>query len=189
MPFEKIFNLIREQEDVDKAWAQVIDLCRESHPSEMWGVLPKVDFSQDIFATSAWIGNSLPKSTESLCIYLGLDTLNMDEIHGENIEIGWCIGSVQQDGMGWMYGDLTYGPPFLIGGLKKLHSVYSQAQWEQVFSFADYILFLVYSALVLRDALKISTNTCDKLVAWGFHDGDILNLCRIEGGEMTLICR
>jgi len=86
-------------------------------------------------------------------LYLGLDTLNMEGPDGFNIEIG---GTSECDPFAmkyeWAWECKWYGAHHLLRGLQTLQPCYSKAPGE-VASFADYMLVLGYSGLVLAEAL------------------------------------
>lgn len=117
------------------------------------------------------------------------DTLNMDGGAGTNIEIGCAPCDTATDATDWIYGDLRYGGSLLIRGLCALHATYSLPQWETLFSFSDYLVFLGYSGLVLREALKHFSAPQPLWVAWGFHDGDMFVLGRTHAGSLELVCQ
>ncbi|HKX39980.1 MAG TPA: hypothetical protein VJO99_02400 [Burkholderiaceae bacterium] len=188
MPIEELLAIVRNQPDPHQAWAQVLELCGTEQPSKLWASLPKVDLDRDAEAARAWLVGALANTQVPTGVYLGLDTLNMEGGKGSNVEVGWIAADTSQGNADWAYGGLTYGEPFLIAGLLALHDVYSLPQWDDDFSFADYVLFLAYSGLVIREALNGFTIAAPMLFAWGFHDGDLFCLCRSEGNKIEMLC-
>ncbi len=123
-------------------------------------------------------------------IYLGLDTLNMGEGEGTNIEFGGTAAcDVSKDEVDWVYGKLKYGESHLIGGLYELQRIYSEPDWESSFSFTDYILFLGYSGIILGQAFIRLATKRRLLPAWGFHDGDLFVLGRKTPEKFDFICK
>lgn len=188
MPIEKLLSIIRNQLDSQKAWEQVLDLCNAEQASNLWASLPRVDLDRDIAATKAWFDSFLSRTQAPIRVYLGLDTLNMHDGKGSNIEIGWIAGDTNQNGTEWAYGELTYGDPFLISSLASLQNIYSLPQYDNDFSLAEYILFLGYSGLVVREALISYAPNLSMLFAWGFHDGDLFLLGRTENNKLQMLC-
>jgi hypothetical protein len=47
-----------------------------------------------------------------------------------------------------------------------------------VSAFADYVLFLGYAGLILRQALATAAPRTPFFAIWGFHDGDLFPLAR-----------
>ncbi|MDX2012330.1 MAG: LCCL domain-containing protein [Myxococcaceae bacterium] len=82
---------------------------------------------------------------------------------------------------------LTRGRNHLIRGLKRLKRVYGRREWQEHHSMADYLLFLGYSGLVLRDAVRAQAWRGNTVVAWGFHDGDLFSLARADPTGVTVL--
>ncbi len=188
MPINELLSILRKEHDSHKAWIQVLDLCMDENPSDLWKQLPSVNLIEDIASAKAWLEAQLPTTNAPTLVYLGLDTLNMEGGQGSNIEIGWRYGDTKQNTTDWIYADLTYGDSFLIAGLSDIYDVYSRPEWDQDFSFADYVLFLAYSGIVLSGAFKDLKRPNSSLFAWGFHDGDVFPLCRIDGVKVDILC-
>jgi hypothetical protein len=116
-------------------------------------------------------------------LYLGLDTSNMDDGAGENVEIGGTSRDGVEDADGdWLYSLEWYGTRHLIAGLLEMHAIYSHEDWKTHFAAADYVLFLGYSGLVLMEAAERVAWRDDTLLVWGFHDGDMFALARASAG-------
>lgn len=188
MPIDEILTIIRKQLDPRVAWDEVLRLCKRDQPSKLWDSLPKVNLSGDIAAARAWLNSNLTGVHAPTCVYLGLDTLNMNGGQGTNIEIGWKSLAIQQTSTDWAYDTLTRGTSHLMASLFVLQETYSRSQWEDEYSFADYLLFLAYSGLVIREALTDFIARQPMLFAWGFHDGDLFSLCRIKDNQVEMLC-
>ena len=145
---------------------------------------------RDISVASQWLLSQLATQPDARGIYLGLDTLNMDDGSGTNVDFGGTADcDVSQDQVDWVYGKLKHGEMHLIRGLFELHQIYSRPEWEAAFSFADYILFLGYTGIILGQAfIRLSTNR-SLLPAWGFHDGDLFALGRKTPERFDFICK
>lgn len=186
----KILEIVRTEQDPQLAWVKVISLCRDGKPSGLWDVLPTPDIERDVVAVSEWLSAQLSGLPEIKGIYLGLDTLNMDDGNGTNVEFGGSAAcDSSQVEIEWVYGKLEYGDSHLIYGMLELQRIYSQPEWRSAFSFADYILFLGYSGIVLGQAfIRLPTNR-SLLPAWGFHDGDLFALGRKTPERFEFICK
>ena len=190
-PIAETLTVVRSYTDPIQAWADIVALCRESHPNVSWQALPNPNIERDVAATTIWLESYLESLPDVRGIYLGLDTLNMCKGSGTNIEIG---GSFEcdpaSDKIEWVFArNLRYGPKHLIYGLQELHEVYSSDAWNSVFSLCDYIFFLGYSGIVLAQSFKRIHTSRTLLPAWGFHDGDLFALGRKDGGQFTRICK
>ncbi|MFL6629075.1 MAG: hypothetical protein ACJ8G1_21715 [Vitreoscilla sp.] len=188
MPIDEMFRILRQVADAKAAWASQLKLLQRRFPSDLWSNLVEADIRRDSDAAAAWLEASLERAQAPVGVYLGLDTLNMDGGSGHNLEIGWTSNAnVDGDDIGWVYEGLEYGPRHLLDGLVGMHSTYSLPQWEQQFSNADYMIFLGYSALILREALQKAAAPAPALIAWGFRDGDIFLLGRKDATTFTFI--
>jgi hypothetical protein len=173
------------------AWSGVVARCRAVAEAP-WDQLPTPDIDRDVAAATDWLASELnDKLSKAPGIYLGLDTLNMGEGDGTNVEIG---GSSQCDPlkeeMDWVFArNLRYGHQHLIRGLYELHSVYSLPDWEHVFDLFDFVFFLGYSGIVLAEAFDRLSTQRTLLAVWGFHDGDLHLLGRKHAGEFQRICK
>jgi|SRR6185369_8842279 len=190
MPIDEALEIVRRQSDPRSAWLEALSLCRTAEPSDLWDALPMPDVAGDIAAATEWLSAQLAAMPEASGIYLGLDTLNMDDGEGANVEIGGTTAcDVSHDELDWVYGDLLRGESHLILGLHALHAVYSQPQWEEMYDVSDYILFLAYSGIVLGQAFVRLPFQRALLPVWGFHDGDLFILGRKTSAGFELVCR
>jgi hypothetical protein len=180
---DEILAIVRDAKTPSTGFSRLIDHCSDVAPDPLWSRLPNIDIAGDVAAAVQWLREQLRGRDAATGIYLGLDTLNMNGGRGANVEIG---GSGEADpsktDLEWMYRCSWYGDGHLIRGLLELHHVYAKDE-EDLFSFADYVLFLGYSGLVLASAvegldLPARAGTKGRLFAWGFHDGDIFPLLR-----------
>ena len=188
MPIDEMLGILRQVADAKAAWASQLKLLQRTFPSDLWSNLLEADIRRDSDAAAAWLEASLERVKAPVGVYLGLDTLNMDGGAGHNLEVGWTSNAnVDADDTGWVYEGLEYGPRHLLDGLVSMHSTYSLPQWEQQFSNADYMIFLGYSGLILREALQKAAIPVPALIAWGFHDGDIFLLGRKDATTFTFI--
>jgi len=190
LPVNEVLEIIRTEQDANKAWEKILILCQDTAPSELWDALLKPSIERDILEATEWLTSQLSILSGTKGIYFGLDTLNMDGGSGTNIEIGGTAAcDVDQDDFDWVYTDLQYGSNHLIYGLYHLHSIYSQPQWKKGFSFSDYILFLTYSGIILGQAFVRLTTQRTLLSVWGFHDGDLFVLGRKSPTGFEFICK
>ncbi len=188
MPIDELLEILRQVDDSKAAWDSQLKLLQLTFHSDLWNNLPEVDIRRDVDVATAWLQTCLEQVKSPAGIYLGLDTLNMDGGHGHNLEVGWINKvDVEDDDTDWIYRGLQYGPRHLLGGLVDIHSTYSRPEWEDQFSNADYMLFLGYSGLILREVLKNAAIPEPALVAWGFHDGDMFLLGRKKAGVFEIL--
>jgi len=185
----EILTIIRQTKDPGLGYSKLLDLCSRSEESPLWKKLPTVNVSRDVADSVLWLEKELGQKRRASAtgIYLGLDTLNMSGDDGHNVEIGGSDGAdPTSESLDWAYGCGWYGDHYLIRGLREMHSVYAQPEEKDLFAFADYILFLGYSGLVLASAVEnmnpeIRSGPKGRLFGWGFHDGDLFPLCRAIG--------
>ena len=86
--------------------------------------------------------------------------------------------------MDWAFDCEWHGQTHLIEGLRALKHVYDDEQWpSDVREFADYMVVLGYSGLVLGAAIARLEVPHDYLAIWGFHDGDLFYLARRRAFE------
>lgn len=180
-PFAELFSVVRDAQNASLGWKQLFELCDRHWPSPLWGEFKDVSPEEDVRAATAWLTeqSSSAISAQVNGFYLGLDTLNMDDGDGANIEIGGAKGANADDrAMRWLENLSWRGDAHLIEGLLSMQKVYEQPKWRSLFSVADYVLFLAYSALILSDAATKVVWPTDAVLAWGFHDGDLFILGR-----------
>jgi hypothetical protein len=190
LPVKQVLQIIRTEQDANKAWGKTLLLCQDTAPSELWDTLPKPNIETDISEATDWLTSQLRMLPEIRGIYLGLDTLNMDGGSGTNIEIGGTTAcDVYEDDFEWVYSGLQYGSNHLIYGLYDFHNVYAQPQWKKEYNFSDYILFLAYSGIILGQAFVRITTERILLPVWGFHDGDLFILGRKSLTGFQFICK
>jgi hypothetical protein len=199
LPIEELLSTICKPIGSDSAWSDVVDICRRSVPGAPWNHLPQPNINRDIAAAEQWLESQLRRLDRITGVYLGLDALNMGDGDGKNVEIGGTANcDPQQDSIKWLYSGLTYGNVHLIHGLYELHAEYSTTAWRvndksipcgSFFSFADYVLFLSYSGIVLGNAFQSLKISRPFLASWGFHDGDMFLLCRNSADGFAMLCR
>ena len=179
----RILSTVRGARDPVAGYARLIANSSKQAPASLWKRLPDIDIAGDVAEAVEWLRKELRGRDSATGIYLGLDTLNMDGGRGTNVEIGGSGKAVPlENGLEWMYGCTWYGESHLIRGLLEMHGAYSQEK-EGLSSFADYVLFLGYSGLILASAIEalerpVRAGKKGRLFAWGFHDGDIFPLLR-----------
>lgn len=136
-------------------------------------------------------------------VYLGLDTLNHKNGIGTNVEIGssakCVVDSKENDGR-WLDELSWHGDSHLIYGLyeMKTHAwgdgtILWPTRPINLYGYADYAVFLIYSGLVLASALdrmvqkQLLEFKKPKLIVWGFHDGDLFELGRLDSAGFCRI--
>jgi hypothetical protein len=189
---DETLDIIRTSTIPQDGWQQMLRVFHTTLPSGSWNQLPPVNMAQDIMDAQAWLterfaDTSAPQATG---IYLGLDTLNMDDPDGYNIELGAtdaCDASTLESD--WVWNCPWYGEQHLIKGLRQLKASYDQPQWNDLANEADYIIPLGYSGLILATAFEQMPYSRSVLVVWGFHDGDLFFLGRRTATTFEKICQ
>lgn len=90
-PIDEILETVRTAPDAIQGWDRLRALCSEKYPSQLWSKFDAIDPAGDVESAREWLSGQLSVASEHLAIrgiYLGLDTLNMDDGQGTNIEIG-----------------------------------------------------------------------------------------------------
>lgn len=195
-----VLEEMMRSERPEETWQAFLQLFRIAAPSELWDLLPQPDLRGDIAGARAWLSEELAVLGPVRGLYLGLDTLNMDDGEGTNVEIGGmfdCDPSI--DSTEWIFEgteQMKYGEDHLVRGLIGMQRVYEQERFAQekpklgdcVSWFANYHLFLAYTGLVLGHALRELAVEHPLLVCWGFHDGDLFALGRSTAKGFEFIC-
>ncbi len=179
IPLQKTMEVLKSEPDPEAAFQKILSFGNKSLPSSIWIHYEKMNLSTDIQEAQAWIQQSLDRHPQTSGIYLGLDTLNMNEGTGTNIEIGLSISCNPNELVDdWAYVCEHYGESHLIKGLFEVSHTFSNEQkWNrEERSFAEYLIFLAYSGVVLREALFSIESDINFLSMWGFHDGDMFYL-------------
>ena len=200
LPVEDVLAAIREHPEPSVAWAEILNICRRCVPTAAWNRFPQPDFAQDIEAASLWINEHIRRKGPVTGICLALDTLNMREGEGQNIIIGSSSEcDPLQDRDEWINGDdVKYGDDHLIWGLVDLHQEYSGKDWRvqddsifcrSAYAFADYIIFLGYSGVVLAQAVQRIPIANTLLIAWGFAGNDMFLLGRKTPDAYVSLCK
>ena len=184
-PIDEIREIIRIENDPKLAIKKIIEVCRNKIPSSIWAEFEGMKIEQDILDAEKWLKESFDEFPEFKGIYFGLDTLNMGSGNGSNIEIGLsksCDPKILSDE--WTFNCEFYGKNHLIKGLHEISSSFLEKnKWNsEVRAVAEYVIFLGYSGIILRDSIKKLNISTDYLSIWGFHDGDMFFLSQRRGG-------
>jgi hypothetical protein len=189
---ERVAEIVRTAGDATQGWSMLLQVCKAERPSELWDELARPAAADDAHSAARWLVSELrnanaPKPMRGL--YLGLDTLNMRDGAGHNVQIGATAACdpFKSDGE-WAWNCEWYGTRHLIRGLVDLKRTYEHERWRDVRDVADYALFLGYSGLVLSDALASLEGREPLLAAWGFHDGDLFLLGRRTSAGFERLC-
>jgi len=190
LPVPQTLNEIRNEPDVRKAWNNILELGGQKLNSAIWDKCRDMSLAQDIFGATHWLQSVMNDFPLTKGIYFGLDTLNMDKGRGHNLEVGFHFSCDPHEiSDNWCY-DCEYFPdPYLIEGLYHFSELLSKKNtWtKEEREFTEYLIFLGYSGLVLREALlKLNTKN-DFLSIWGFHDGDTFFLVQKLGDKRVVI--
>lgn len=190
LPIDETMQILRIESDSKIAFHKILEQANKNLPSEIWKEYEKLNIERDIEDAVIWLKKILIQFPDSKGIYLGLDTLNMDEGNGTNVEIGLSKSCNPNEFSGdWTYDCEDHGEPHLIKGLYEVADTFgSSERWtNDEVSFAEYLVFLGYSGVVLKGALsKLEINN-DFLSIWGFHDGDMYFLMQKANGIESIV--
>jgi hypothetical protein len=193
---DDILEIVRTARDAREGYAQLLQLCGRRTRLRSWPALPAIDADRDVSAATVWLHAQLVRRTSTTGVYLGLDTLNMRNGRGTNVELG---GSTEADlkashAHRWLqFGELWYGSKHLIRSLVRLRKRYFALD-DDLRLFADYVFFLGYSGLVLTAAIArlpptVRAGRFGRLYVWGFHDGDLYPLVRAKGDRFARVAK
>lgn len=190
LPIDETRREIRIEENPTKAILKVVDYGRQKLPSKIWNEFENMNIEKDIQEAQTWLNQNLKKYSDFSGIYLGLDTLNMEEGQGTNLEIGLsksCDPKIFSDE--WAYECENYGESHLIKGLYEVSDSFNnQEKWtSEERNFTEYLIFLGYSGIVLKEALTNLKIENDYLSLWGFHDGDMFFLTQKIGNINSVV--
>ena len=194
-PIEDILAIVRTASAAD-AVERLLALGQSRFGTDLWERLRQVavDWTADVTAARRWLESEL-RDPDTTGIYLGLDTLNMEKQGEEyappqNVEIGLNnqVDPARLE-MDWAWECDRYGSSHLIIGLRDLARAYA-GEAGDLFGGAEYILFLGYSGVVLKEALaavELPERQKPLLAVWGFHDGDLYYLGRRHREQFEVI--
>jgi len=187
---DQTLALVRGHTDSASDWTQLVDICRQVHPNCPWDDLPPPDVQSDLHDTWQWLQKELAEQPDAIGLYLGLDTLNMRDGKGMNIDFGATTEcDSASDSPDWVWDvTLSYGSHHLIRGLVGLQATYSRPVWRDSFDLCDYVFFLGYSGMILSEVFESFTLPSTFMPVWGFHDGDMFTLGRYHNGAFTRLC-
>ena len=187
IPFKAIRDEITRQAKPEVAFKNILLAAKKKCPALDWKQFSLEYMDTDINATARWIKKTLKTVPDAKGIYLGLDTLNMRGGKGSNVEIGMntdCDPAVKS--MDWAYRCDAYGKNHLIKGLYRFFAKFKGPEDDNK-DLAEYIVFLSYSGLVIREALLKVDIKNDFISCWGFHDGDLFLLMNKVGQKTTFL--
>lgn len=186
IPHTAIRREINSQPDPELAFQNILAASKRKMASVDWAQFTTKHLKKDITAARKWIEQSFNGRTDIKGIYLGLDTLNMDEGEGTNVEIGLNLTCDPTEmTMEWSFDCDYYGDSHLIEGLYAFEPlIKSTGKYEDT---VEYIIFLAYSGLVLREALLKVKFKSNFISCWGFHDGDMYLLLNKIGTTRSML--
>lgn len=183
LPFEPVLKQIDHQPDPRLAFAAVLRETKKQYSQLDIDRFTDSYLNDDIAAAKKWLQARLDKYPATRGIYLGLDTLNMENGKGHNLECALCEDCNPQElNTGFAF-ECDHYDRHLIKGL----SHFFPDDDEDIHMMISYMIFLSYSGVVLREALLAVETQNDFIACWGFHDGDLLLLMNKIGNERTLL--
>ena len=179
IPIDKTLQILRKEPNSQDAFRKIISLGKDTLPSSIWDEFNNMDIARDVNDAKNWLLNQLVIFPNYNGIYLGLDTLNMEEGEGTNLELGLsnsCNPKIFD--AEWSYECQFYGDSHLIKSLSDVSDSFANdSKWtSEEQSFTEYLIFLGYSGVILKEALLSLNLPNDYLSIWGFHDGDMFFL-------------
>lgn len=190
LPIDETRKELRVENNPEKAILSIIGFGRQKLNSKIWDEFENMNIERDIQEAQTWLKNNLNKFPDFKGIYLGLDTLNMAEGSGTNLEIGLsnsCNPTIFDDE--WSFDCEYYSESHLIKGLFEVSECFNnEEKWtSEERNFAEYLIFLGYSGVILREALKSLEIKNDYISLWGFHDGDMFFLTQKIGDIHSIV--
>lgn len=186
IPLKEIRNEITLQPDPELAFKNILEAAKKKCPSVPWKLFSGNYLNKDIAAALKWIQKTLDKRPDARGIYLGLDTLNMNNGKGYNVEIGLNSSCDPTEFSNeWAFDCDYYGDKHLIKGLHFFDKLIKPDDDNK--DLAEFVIFLGYSGLVLREALLKVKIKSDFISCWGFHDGDLYLLLNKVGQKKTVL--
>jgi hypothetical protein len=185
-----VTDIVKSAGGAGGGWKRLLQLCKTEQPSHLWDALPSPNPTGDVRAAAKWLASQIGRRDVPVRgVYLGLDTINMRDGAGHNLELG-VTASCDPFGPDddWAWNCEWYGESHLIRGLVDLKKEYEREQWKEIFDFADYAIFLGYSGLILGEAFEAIVVPEPLLAIWGFHDGDLFRLGRRTLAGFERIC-
>jgi hypothetical protein len=187
IPFEAIRKAITKQANPQLAFKDILKAAKKNCPRLDWGQFSDKYMDDDVSAATKWIKKTLKGTPDTKGIYLGLDTLNMEDGDGSNVEIGMNTSCDPTEiSIGWVFHCDAYGDRHLIKGLYSFFANFKGPEDDNKY-LAEYVIFLGYSGLILREALVKAGIKNDFISCWGFHDGDLLLLMNSIGQKITIL--
>ena len=167
IPFEEIRNEITLHPNPELAFKNILQAEKKNCPALDWDQFSVKYMDTDISEATQWIKKSMKNMPDVKGIYLGLDTLNMEDGKGSNVEIGMNSScDPTESSIDWAFDCNTYGDRHLIMGLYSFFANFSGPDDENK-DLAEYVIFLGYSGLVLREALLKASIKSDFISCWG----------------------
>lgn len=187
---DQTLALVRGHTDSSSYWTQLVDICRRIHPGCPWADLPMPDVQSDLHSTWQWLHQEVAEQPDGIGLYLGLDTLNMRDGNGMNIDFGTTSQcDPASDSPDWVWNvTISYGSHHLMRGLVGPQSTYSRPAWRDAFTLCEYVFSLGYSGMILTQVFESFTLPRTLMPVWGFHDGDMFTLGRYHNGTFTKLC-
>ena len=190
LPINEIRRELRIEENPKKAFHNIINFGRQKLQSNIWNEFENMNIERDIQDIQFWLKPNLYEFPDFSGIYFGLDTLNMEGGNGTNLEIGLsnsCDPKIFNDE--WAFQCEKYGESHLIKGLFEVSDCFDNGEkWSNdERNFTEYIIFLSYSGVILREALNNIKIENDYISLWGFHDGDMFFLTQKINGINSIV--
>lgn len=189
MPLDEMLEIIARSEDPTDAFENILALGEEHFESEIWGEFMEMELEDDIDLATEWLQKNYDRFPQSTGIWLGVETAHMDDIEGMNLEVGFSkTCNPADDATEWSYDCADFGEPLLLPGLYEVAYAFELQEFDQdEREYAEYLVCLGYTGLVLREALKKLKSNQDFMAIWGFVEGDAFGLLRKKGSQFEVI--
>ena len=195
--YEKVCAIIRAADNAREGYHQLVDQLSQLVQTELWSAFRVIDIERDVALVREWLIREIetPGPDKMTGLYLGLDTLNMREGNGYNLEIGGSSDADRSDtSFDWVYHCRWRGNRHLLRGLYEMYTSYNPIENYDLSQFLEMPLWVGYSGLVIADALiapdgKALLGKADcRTVVWGHHDGDLFALGHLTANGLQRTC-
>ena len=181
-----LFSIIRAPGTAKSNFLNALPWFNKYQPSSLWSEISPLSIERDVLLTKSWIidqfnAPKFPRTTIT-GVYFGLDTLNMRNGQGKNIEIGGStLFNHQQPSNDWPFHNSWYGEETLVKGLFEIAELVKEEDSDLVW-FSDFYVWMTYTGLILIEIFETTnpntllTGAPARNIIFGHHDGDLCSL-------------
>ena len=140
-------------------------------------------YNDDIATMASDIAEVLNMDKKINGVLFFFDILNNENGYNVTVNISKDADFTGASGK-WVYNSTLAGG-ILIEEFTHINEDLSKYS-DDVRMYLDYTVQIIYGGLVIVSALKISPCDRDLIIGFGFHDGDVFYLAKIEKGEIII---